>query len=102
MSLAVDPADPDRWYVGAAPVLKAHSANSHACLFRWAGNRFEKLAGGLPAELEHLPTTLVSPEPGTVYAGLRDGTVWRSRDCGDTWTRLPLALEGLRRLAVVT
>ena len=102
LSIAADPSDPELWYAGAAPMRAAHTANSRACLFRWTGTRWEKLAGGLPDELEHLPTALVSPQPGVVYAGLRDGTVWRSTDRGDFWERLAVAFDGLRRLAVLT
>jgi photosystem II stability/assembly factor-like uncharacterized protein len=101
LSVAADAADPELWYAGAARIRAAHTANSRACLFRWAGTRWEKLAGGLPDELEHLPTALVSPQPGVVYAGLRDGTVWRSADRGDSWARLAVAFDGLRRLAVL-
>ena len=53
LSIAADPSDPELWYAGAAPMRAAHTANSRACLFRWTGTRWEKLAGGLPDELEH-------------------------------------------------
>jgi photosystem II stability/assembly factor-like uncharacterized protein len=101
LSIAVDPHDPELWYAGAARMRTAHGVHSHACLFRWAAGRWEKLGGGLPAELEHLPTALTSPLPGIVYAGLRDGTVWGSSDRGDTWARVPVAFDGLRRLVVL-
>ena len=60
-----------------------------------------RLAGGLPLELEHLPHALVCPAPNVVYAGLRDGAIWRSQDRGGSWSRLPVELHGLRALLVV-
>lgn len=101
MTIAVDPADPDLWYAGAAPMRAAHTANSRACIVRRQGAIWTRLTGGLPSELEHLPSALVCPEPNVVYAGLRDGAVWRSLDRGDTWSRLPVELQGLHALLVI-
>ena len=101
MTVAVDPVDPDLWYAGAAPARTAHTGNSRACILRREGATWTRLAGGLPFELEHLPHALVCPAPNVVYAGLRDGAVWRSLDRGDSWSRLPVALPGLRALLVV-
>jgi len=101
MTIAVDPADPDLWYAGAARMRTAHTANSHACILRRHGATWTLLTGGLPSELEHLPHALVCPVPNVVYAGLRDGAVWRSLDRGDAWSRLPVDFHGLRALLVV-
>lgn len=101
MTIAVDPADPDLWYAAAAPFHKAHGSDSRAALFRRRGTEWTRLGGGLPAELAHLPHALACPEPGHVWAGLRDGSLWRSEDEGDMWTRLPLQLDGLRALLVL-
>ena len=104
MCIAVDPEDPALWYVAAAKLRTAHSANSHAAIFRSIGEdagRWQKLRGGLPEELEHLPHTLAAPAPGQVYAGLRNGDVWRSSDRGDTWQQLPISLGGLRRMLIL-
>ena len=101
MTIAVDPADPDLWYAGAARMRTAHTANSHACILRRHGATWTLLTGGLPSELEHLPHALVCPAPNVVYAGLRDGAVWRSLNRGGSWSRLPVDLHGLRALLVV-
>ncbi len=101
MTIAVDPADPDLWYAGAARMRSAHAAHSHASIFRREGGMWTRLTGGLPPELEQLPHALVCPTPNVVYAGLRDGAVWRSLDRGGSWSRLPTELHGLRALAVV-
>jgi len=101
MTIAIDPVDPDLWYVGAAPMRMAHTANSHACILRRQDGMWTRLTGGLPFELEHLPHALVCPAPNVVYAGLRDGAVWRSLDRGGSWSRLPIELHGLRALLVL-
>lgn len=91
MAVAVDPADPDCWYVAAAPMLKAHSPDSRACVFRWSGSRWERLTD----ELRELPHALACASPSTVVAGLRDGTIMVSADRGETW-RTVAALSGVR------
>jgi photosystem II stability/assembly factor-like uncharacterized protein len=39
--------------------------------------------------------------PGTVYAGLGDGTILRSRDSGEGWEEIASVPAGLQALAVV-
>ena len=94
MAVAVDPADPDCWYVAAAPVLKAHTSDSRARVFRWSGDRWTPVT----EQLRELPHALLCPAPGTVVAGLRDGTILASPDRGETWRRLA-RVDGVRALA---
>lgn len=99
---AADPQDPAICYVSISPSpAKAHSdGNAQAYIFRSTGNgRWEKLGGGLPQPLNHMPYALLThiSEPGCVYAGMSNGDVWRSLDRGDTWEQLPFNLRSIRR-----
>ncbi len=100
-ALAVDPTDPDRWYVSASPgPMQAHGAGSaEAHLYRRRGEgSWERLAGGLPDPIEAMPYTL-SAWNGSVFAGLADGRLLRSEDRGDTWAEP--APSGARLDAIV-
>lgn len=98
---AADPAQPEVWYVSVSPgARRAHSENgAQAAIFRWTGEGWRRLAGGLPQPLEFMPYALLTdPEaPGHVYAGLSDGEVWHSADYGEGWRRLPFALGAIHR-----
>jgi photosystem II stability/assembly factor-like uncharacterized protein len=102
---AADPADPETWYVSAAPSpARAHGdGNAGAFLYRAKrGGGWEKLGGGLPQPLEHMPYALLTDteEPGAVYAGLSNGEVWHSADRGDSWARLPFDFGRIHRSMV--
>jgi len=86
-ALAVDPADPGRWYVSAAPgPYEAHGSRpARAALYRWSGEGpWEELDLGLPRPLEAMPYALVWTD-GRLVAGLRDGRLLESEDGGETW-----------------
>ena len=101
--LAPDPRDPSSALLAAAPLRDAHSSNARACIFRLAHGAWQKLHGGLPAELEQLPYAIATSPSGPkfVYVGLGDGTIWYSSDSGVTWATFSLVLPGLRRLVVI-
>jgi photosystem II stability/assembly factor-like uncharacterized protein len=92
-ALAVDAADPDRWYLSAAPgPFHAHGGRAaEAFLYRWREGRFEPVLGALAGPLEVMPYALAVAD-GKLYAGLRDGRIWQSADGGDSW--LELSIEG--------
>jgi hypothetical protein len=98
---AADPAEPNVWYVSVSPgAMKAHSENNaQAAIFRSTGEGWQRLAGGLPEPLDHMPYALLTdPEaPGHLYAGLSDGEVWHSADYGESWRQLPFNLEAIDR-----
>jgi photosystem II stability/assembly factor-like uncharacterized protein len=100
MTVAADPADPELWYLGAAPMRHAHTPDARAALYRARlGQPWERLDGGLPPQLDHLPRALAA-RSDAVYAGLGSGDVWRSVDKGENWELLPYSFDGLRALVL--
>ena len=100
-ALAVDPSDPDRWYVSAAPgPFEAHGdLPARSGLWRWcAGGPWEELDLGLPRPLETMPYALAWAD-GRLVAGLRDGRLLESDDAGETWRSLEVA--GLHRVVAM-
>jgi photosystem II stability/assembly factor-like uncharacterized protein len=100
-ALAVDRADPDCWFVSAAPgPFQAHGAPpARAALYRWRGaGPWEELDLGLPRPLDVMPYALVDTREGLV-AALRDGRLFVSGDQGDSWS--PLEAQGLTRVVAM-
>jgi photosystem II stability/assembly factor-like uncharacterized protein len=93
-NVAADPARPEVWYAVTAPLMKAHSGNSQACVFRSVGSAsWEKLSGGLPAPFDTLPILATRrAAPGHLYLSTMKGDVWHSADYGDTWEQMSLNL----------
>lgn len=105
-AVAVDPEDPDRWYVSANPGPgKAHgSENAEAYIYRWEGEGpWEKVGAGLESPLRSMPYALVATGAG-VFAGFRDGRIALGKDRGERWTELVLSgdrLDSVRAMAVI-
>jgi photosystem II stability/assembly factor-like uncharacterized protein len=103
---AADPHQPNIWYasISTGPG-KAHSfGNAQAYIFRsMDGSAWEKLSGGLPTPLSHMPYELLTDNeaPGHLYAGMSNGEVWHTHDHGDTWNKLPFKLGGIHRSMVM-
>ncbi len=106
--LAVDPTDPDLWYVSAAPdpFLAHGEGDSQARLFRKRGaSQWEPLEldgrGGVTTTIATMPYALVAPRssPGTLVCGLRDGTILSSGDAGNTWRTSAAQVPGILALA---
>jgi BNR/Asp-box repeat len=96
-ALAVDPDDPDRWYVSANPgPMQAHrDGNAEALIYRWEGEGpWRALDGGLPQPLDSMPYGLATSGP-SLYAGLRDGSLYASDDRGESWRRLGMVGDPL-------
>jgi hypothetical protein len=80
-ALAVDPEDPERWYVSAAsgPYAAHSGGRARGRLYRWHG---EWRALALPSD--SMPYALVIAG-GELLAGMTDGRILRSADHGESW-----------------
>jgi photosystem II stability/assembly factor-like uncharacterized protein len=99
-SVAVDPDDPDCWYVSAStgPFAAHGRGDPQACIYRRRdGTPWQPLRGGLPEPLSAMPYALVATD-GRLFAGLANGQIWESRDHGDYWTALELRGDALEAL----
>ena len=86
-SVAVDPHDPELWYVSAStgPFAAHGGGDPQARIYRRRpGDEWRALAGGLPEPLPAMPYALVAAD-GRLFAGLSDGQIWESGDRGDSW-----------------
>jgi photosystem II stability/assembly factor-like uncharacterized protein len=94
--LAVDPSDPDCWFVSAGPSarLAHHGAGSaEAYIYRWrSAGPWQPLGGELPQPLDSLPYALAM-DSDSLFAGLGDGRIYRSVNRGDRWSQLDIQGE---------
>ena len=101
---AIDPADPDLWYVtiSRSPAVAHGNGDGQARLLRTRGNGWEAVdSWGDSPELRRMPYALVTlpDQPGRLLAGLRGGTLLISEDAAESWSRLPVRLPDLIDLA---
>jgi photosystem II stability/assembly factor-like uncharacterized protein len=102
-AVAVDPDDPDTWFVSASPgPFKAHRVGTADALVyrRRGGGAWEALAGGLPQPLDAMPYALVFAD-GRLVAGLADGRLYASEDRGDTWAELDVDGDPISRIVAL-
>jgi len=93
---AVDPVNPEIWYVCVAPSpFNAYGQKPEIYLYRTIGEDDWQPIGWVPHPLPVTPTALVTlPDaPGHLYAGLLNGEVWHSTDYGDSWEKMPFNLK---------
>ncbi len=104
-AVAADPERPEVWYLSASPgPFKAHSdGDAQAFIFRNNGGRWQRLDGGLPQPLDHMPYALLTKPgaPGHIYAGLSNGDIWQSTDYGEHWHKMPVSLNRIHRSMVM-
>ncbi|MEZ4520319.1 MAG: hypothetical protein R3A46_01570 [Thermomicrobiales bacterium] len=102
--IAVDPADPDLWYVSASHGARyAHrrTGDAQAHIYRKRGDDpFELLNGDLGNPLPYMPYSLLTlrDRPNLILAGMQHGEVLLSEDAGDSWRTLDLSLPALLQL----
>jgi photosystem II stability/assembly factor-like uncharacterized protein len=98
-SVAVDPDDPDLWYVSAStgPYAAHGGGDPQALIYRRRAGRWEAVSDGLPEPLPAMAYALVAAD-GRLFAGLADGQIWESSDRGETWSALHLRGDRLNRL----
>jgi photosystem II stability/assembly factor-like uncharacterized protein len=100
-SVAVDPEDPELWYVSAStgPFAAHGRGDPQASVYRRRNGGWDAL-DGLPDPLPSMPYALVATED-RLFAGLAGGELWESRDRGDTWRACLLDGNGLTRLVAL-
>ena len=98
-AVAVEPDDPDAWYVSAStgPFAAHGRGDPQARLYAWRDGEWRPLRGGLPEPLPAMPYALVATD-GRLFAGLADGQLWESTDRGDNWRASALEGEAVARL----
>ena len=101
---AIDPADPDLWYVAVSrsPYAAHGGGDGQAHLLRSHGNGWEAVDGwGDSAELRRMPYALVTlpDQPGRLLVGLRGGTLLISDDAGEAWSQWAVRLPDVIELA---
>jgi photosystem II stability/assembly factor-like uncharacterized protein len=100
-SVAVDPEDPELWYVSASTgpfAAHGHRGDPQARIYRRRdGEPWQGLGGGLPEPLPAMPYALVATE-GRLFAALSDGQLWESNDQGDSWRACALRGDALPAL----
>ena len=104
---ALDPADPDLWYVAVSrsPFAAHGEGDGQAHLFRSRGDGFTSIDswGDMP-ELRRMPYALstLPGQPEHLLAALRGGTLLLTRDAGESWSRLSIRLPDAIDLAVAS
>jgi photosystem II stability/assembly factor-like uncharacterized protein len=102
-ALAVDPGEPERWYVSAStgPGAAHRGGDPQAHLYRWEGKGpWRAIEAGLPQPLDAMPYALATSN-GATYVGLADGRLYRSADHGSRWQPLPLEGDELAALTAI-
>jgi hypothetical protein len=94
-ALAVDPADPERWYVSAAsgPGAAHRGESAAGRLYRWADS-WEPL--DVPGH--SMPYALVAAD-GELIAGMADGRVLWSGDGGESWDETGVRISSITAMA---
>jgi BNR/Asp-box repeat len=98
-SVAVDPDDPQRWYVSAStgPFAAHGRGDPQARIYSRDNGTWRTLAGGLPDPFPAMPYALVTLG-SRIFAGLADGQLWESADRGESWRQCAMTGERLDRL----
>jgi photosystem II stability/assembly factor-like uncharacterized protein len=102
---AIDPADPDLWYVAVSrsPFAAHGNGDGQAHLWRSRGDGWSAVdTWGDTPDLRRMPYALsaIPDRPGRLLVGLRGGTLLLGDDAGESWTRLTVGLPDVIDLAV--
>jgi photosystem II stability/assembly factor-like uncharacterized protein len=102
---ALDPADPDLWYVAVSrsPFAAHGTSDGQARVFRTRGNGFVAIDNwGDAPKLRRMPYALATMpgHAGRLLVGLRGGVLLVTEDAGESWTQLSLELPDVIDLAV--
>jgi photosystem II stability/assembly factor-like uncharacterized protein len=101
---AVDPADPELWYVAVSrsPFAAHGDGDGQARLWRSHTDGWVAIdTWGDSPELRRMPyaLTVLPGQPKRLLVGLRGGTLLLSDDAGETWLQLPIELSDVVGLA---
>ena len=101
---AIDPADPDLWYVSVSrsPFAAHGRGDGESRLLRSRGDGFTPIdSWGEEAELRRMPYALATfrERAERLLVALRGGTLLLTDDAGESWRRLPLQLPDVIALA---
>jgi photosystem II stability/assembly factor-like uncharacterized protein len=101
-SVAVDPDDPELWYVSASsgPYAAHGRGDPQANIYRRSNGGWDVLTGGLPDPLPSMPYALLAAR-GRLVAGFASGELWESRDQGENWHPCELLGERPTRLVAL-
>jgi hypothetical protein len=96
-AVAVDPADPERWYVSAAsgPGAAHRGTGASGRLYRFTGAWEE-----LPVPGDSMPYALAAID-GELLAGMADGRILRSADRGERWDEVGAPVGSITAMAAV-
>ena len=102
---ALDPVDPDLWYVAISrsPFAAHGDGDGQSRLLRSRGNGWSAVdTWGDAPELRRMPYALTAlpGQPGRLLVGLRGGKLLISDDAGDSWAPLAVELPDVVDLAV--
>ncbi|MGE5617521.1 MAG: WD40/YVTN/BNR-like repeat-containing protein [Candidatus Woesearchaeota archaeon] len=94
---ALDPADPDLWYVSVSsgPFAAHGQGDGQSHLWRSRGDGWTAIDDwGAAPELRRMPYALspLPERPGALLVGLRGGTFLLTGDAGETWDRLEVTI----------
>jgi photosystem II stability/assembly factor-like uncharacterized protein len=94
-ALALDPVDPERWYVSAAsgPGAAHRGHRARGRLYRWHGG-WKALA----LAPDSMPYALAVSD-GDLVAAMADGRILRSGDRGETWEETGVRVESVTAMA---
>jgi BNR/Asp-box repeat len=94
-ALAVDPDDPERWYVSAAsgPGAAHGGYRARGRLYRWDGSW-----AALPLPTDSMPYALAASD-GELLAGMADGRILRSADHGESWAEIGVRVGSVLAMA---
>jgi photosystem II stability/assembly factor-like uncharacterized protein len=101
---AVDPVDPDLWYVAVSrgPSAAHGSGDGQARLVRYSGRGWTAVDDwGREPALRRMPYALAAlrDQPGALVVGLRGGSLLFTANAGENWTRLGVELPDLVDIA---
>jgi photosystem II stability/assembly factor-like uncharacterized protein len=100
-ALAVDPVDPNLWYVSAthgARYAHREDGNSAGQIYRRDhSDEWKALTINGETESHNMPYALLVPRhsPGTLLAGYRDGELMYSEDKGNNWRSIGVVSPGI-------